>query len=377
MEIKENICLVEKQDTNLFIHLQGDVIIQNAKYFYECLDSITIEDIKKITLDFSKIKNYDTFLYLFTIRLEKLCRANNLAFEKLGLRMDMQDFLNVLAAKKTKEEELAFTMNPLIAQISSIGSGFVRVIKDFYEFTAFGGELFLHFLKLLIHPRSIRWEDFPFLFMRVGVSALFIVLLIVFLIGIISGYQGAIQLKEFGADIYIADLVGISITRELSPLMAAIIVAGRSGSAFAAEIGTMRVSEEIEALRSMGFNIFEFIVMPRVLAVMLALPLLVLLADVAGIFGGMIAAITTLDISVISYLNQLQKALTYEHIFTGVGKSVVFGFLIATAGCFRGLQVSGGAESVGKYTTASVVMSILLIIISDAIFTFLFQALGI
>lgn len=377
MSNNENICYIEREDNNLIFHLGTDVVISNAKYYYSCLDNVVLKDIQNIILDCSQIINYDTFLYLFIKRVEKLCTSNSLKLEKTGIREDIQKFINVLESKKIDDEKIEPPINPLIIQISSVGSGFKKFIKDLYEFVGFSGELFIHFLKLIVKPGSIRWADFPYLFMRVGVSAIFIVLLIVFLIGIISGYQGAIQLKEFGADIFIADLVGISITRELSPLMAAIIVAGRSGSAFAAEIGTMKVSEEIEALKSMGFNIFEFIVMPRVIAVMLALPLLVLLADVAGIFGGLIAAIATLDISIVSYVNQLQKALNYAHIFTGVGKSIVFGLLIATAGCFRGLQVSGGAESVGKYTTASVVMSILLIIISDALFTFLFQALGI
>ena len=152
---------------------------------------------------------------------------------------------------------------------------------------------------------------------------------------------------------------------------------GVPGSAFAAEIGTMKVSEEIDALDSMGFDPIKFLVLPRVASVMIAMPILVIFADIAGIGGGLIAALGTLDITLTGYLNELNRALSYWDLFTGLGKSVVFGFLIATVGCFRGLQVKGGAESVGRFTTASVVSGVLLIILSDAVFTFIFQVIGI
>ncbi len=159
--------------------------------------------------------------------------------------------------------------------------------------------------------------------------------------------------------------------------MTAILVAGRSGSAFAAEIGTMKVSEEFDALRSMGFDVYYFLVLPRVLAVMIVMPILVLITDISGILGGLVAGISTLDITISGYFNQLHRAIGFSDVFTGIGKSIFFGFLIATVGCFMGTQVKGGAESVGKYTTTSVVISIFLIIIFDAIFTFIFSMLGI
>ena len=159
--------------------------------------------------------------------------------------------------------------------------------------------------------------------------------------------------------------------------MTAILVAGRSGSAFAAEIGTMKVSDEIDALHSIGFDTTRFLVLPRIIAVMAAVPILTLIADVAGIAGGLLTAVTALDLTPVSYINKLNSALSYSDIFSGVGKSIIFGFLVSTIGCFRGLQVSAGAESVGRYTTIAVVSGILLIIISDAVFTFLFQSIGI
>jgi phospholipid/cholesterol/gamma-HCH transport system permease protein len=237
--------------------------------------------------------------------------------------------------------------------------------------------LIIKILILFVNPWKMRWKDFPFQFFRSGVAALPIILLILFLIGLVTGYQGAVQLHQFGADMYIADMVGISITRELGPLMTAIIIAGRSGSSFAAEIGTMKVSEEIDALNSMGFDFMRFLVMPRVMSVLFAMPLLTLFADLAGVLGGLVSALAVLDITLTAYINGLQGALDYGDVMGGLFKSMVFGFLIATVGCFRGMQVSGGAESVGKFTTASVVSGIFLIIVADAVFTFIFTSLGI
>ncbi len=265
----------------------------------------------------------------------------------------------------------------LYRYIQHIGSNAISVSHKMYEYIEFMGDLFIKMLYIFYKPQTIRWKDFPYHFTRSGVDALFIVLLIVFLIGVITGYQGALQLQRFGADIFIADLIGISITRELAPLMTAILVAGRSGSAFAAEIGTMKVSEEIDALNSLGFDHMTFLVVPRVIAVMFAMPLLTILADAAGIVGGLLAAVTTLDITITGYINQLERALTNAHIFSGILKSIIFGFLVASVGCFSGMQVRGGAESVGKFTTTAVVSGVLLIIIADAVFTFVFQAIGI
>ena len=260
---------------------------------------------------------------------------------------------------------------------SHIGQLTIVGLQDMKLFIEFLGDIIAKFLALFIHPGKMRWKDFPFHLTKSGVNAVPIVTLIVFLIGMISGYQGAMQLRQVGADIYIADLIGLSITRELAPLMTAILIAGRSGSAFAAELGTMKVSDEIDALNSMGFDHIQFLVLPRIIAVMFAMPFLVLLANFAGIFGGLIAALSTLEITMTGYLNEMQKALSYGDIFSGLIKSVVFGFLVSAIGCFRGLQVRGGAESVGKYTTAAVVTGVLTIIIADAVFTFIFQALGI
>src|SRR5262249_25812783 len=211
---------------------------------------------------------------------------------------------------------------------------------------------------------------------RAGADGLPIVLLISFLVGLVTGFQAAIQLKQFGANIFVADLVALSITRELGPLMTAIILAGRSGAAFAAELGTMRVSEEVDALFTLGLDPYRFLVLPRVLALLVAAPLLTFLADVCGILGGLLVALLTLDLTVNSYLRETQSALELWDVGSGLVKSVAFGLVLGLIACQRGLAASGGAEGVGRATTSAVVTSLVAIVLTDAIFTVLFNAFG-
>ena len=335
-----------------------------------------VPETKSLVLDCREMRSYDSYFVIFYAALEKFCAEKNIQFTAEGVTDDMKEFRRLFGAKE-ELKPLIQKQSFFVEHLNDIGNHTINMMKDARDFIEFLGELILKMFNLTAGPTKIRWGDFPLHFSKAGVSALPIVLLILFLIGVITGYQGAVLLSQVGADIYIADAVGISITRELGPLMTAILVAGRSGSAFTAEIGTMRVSEEVDALNTMGFDHMKFLVLPRVFAVMIAMPILTLLADLAGVLGGLVTAITAMDLTIASYLNQLQYTLSYWDVFTGVGKSVFFGFLIATVGCFRGLQVRGGAESVGKFTTTSVVTSILLIIVADAIFTFIFQTLGI
>jgi len=333
--------------------------------------------IDNINLDFGNIDGCDSYYIIFLTQIDEICKKNDIQLVLNGQTQQMKSLVTAFMKKSdtvtvTKEKQSKF-----ISYFEGIGSVIIIIFSDMGKFISFWGDLLLKLLFLIVQPQKMRWRDFPFHFTAAAVNAVPIVVLILFLIGVITGYQGALQLERFGADIFIANLVGVSISRELAPLMTAIIVAGRSGAAYAAEIGTMKVSEEIDALRSMGFDISRFIILPRIIAVVLAMPALTLLADFAGIGGGLLAAISTLNITVSGYLNQLQISLSFGDLLTGLGKSVIFGLLISTVGGFRGLQVRGGAESVGRYTTASVVTGIFLIILADAVFTFVFQALGI
>ena len=225
-------------------------------------------------------------------------------------------------------------------------------------------------------PRTVNWKDVGRLLERTGADGLPIVLVISFLVGIVTAFQAAIQLRQFGANIFVADLVALSITRELGPLMAAIIVAGRSGSAFSAEIGTMKVSEEIDALRTLGLDPYLFLVFPRVIALLLVMPLLTILADAIGILGGMLVALLGLDLTVNAYLLETHKALHVWDITSGALKSVFFAVAISLIACHRGLATGGGAEGVGRATTSAVVTSLFALVVMDTLSTMLLNMFG-
>ncbi|HKX47019.1 MAG TPA: ABC transporter permease, partial [Planctomycetota bacterium] len=226
-------------------------------------------------------------------------------------------------------------------------------------------------------PRRVRWRDVPLLVERHGPDGVPIVLLVNLLVGLILGYQAALQLQKYGASIFVADLVGLSVVRELGPLMTAIIVAGRSGAAFAAEIGTMKVSEEVDALRTIGLSPYGFLVWPRALALALVLPVLTLLADGFGVLGGMLVGVGALGLAPIAYWNETVGAIGWNDVASGLIKSFAFAFVIALIACERGLQTTGGAEGVGRSTTSSVVSTILSLIVLDAVFAVLFSMWGI
>ena len=232
-------------------------------------------------------------------------------------------------------------------------------------------------LARLVTPSRFRWRAMVHELGEAGYKALGIVGLLAFLLGVVITYQGGVQLRQYGASLFVADLVGLSMLRELSPILTAIIVAGRTGSAYTAQIGTMKVTEEIDALRAMGIQPMELLVLPKVIALIIALPLLTVYADIMGVAGGMVMASAQLDIAYGTFLERLQIALSVDSFLVGVGKAPVFAGVIATLGCYQGFQVSGSAESVGRRTTISVVQSILAVIVIDAAFSVAFSYLGI
>lgn len=266
--------------------------------------------------------------------------------------------------------------HPRVGLLAALGNATRALLAELQLGLAFLGSMLLEVGGVLRRPRTVNWREVAPLMNRTGADAVPIVLLINFLIGFAMAFQSAVQLKQFGANIYVANLVGLSITRELGPLMTAIIVAGRSGAAFTAELGTMKVSEEIDALRTMGFGPLRYLVFPRMLALFLVIPVLTLFADLVGIAGGLLVGVVNLDLTVTGYLNQTVRSLRVWDVFQGVLKSGVFGLAIGLISCYQGLATSGGAEGVGRRTTAAVVTSLLAIIVIDAGFTLLFFVLG-
>jgi phospholipid/cholesterol/gamma-HCH transport system permease protein len=262
-----------------------------------------------------------------------------------------------------------------VGALEKLGRSTAATIEQALALLGFIGESAFAFAKSMAQPSRIRWRPILYNIRSAGFDALPIVALLSFLLGIVVAYQGANQLRQYGANIFVADLVGLSMLREFAPLMTAIIIAGRSGSAYAAQIGTMAVTEEIDAMRTLGIAPLELLVLPKVIALMIALPLLTVFADVMGVLGGMIMARAQLGVGFGEFLERLSKAVSVTSYVVGIGKAPVFAAIIAVVGCFQGFRTHGGADSVGRQTTRSVVQSIFLVIVADALFSIAFGVL--
>lgn len=267
--------------------------------------------------------------------------------------------------------------SPLIAVAIRIGRETIRIGREAVDLLSFLGLTVTVFLRTLLHPWRIRLVPLIAHMEQTGLNALPIVGLISFLVGIVLAYQGADQLARFGAQIFTVNLVAIGVLREMGILLTAIIVAGRSGSAFTAQIGTMKVNEEVDAMRTLGLDPMEVLVMPRVFALVLVLPLLTFYADLMGLLGGAVMATIVLDISFFQFARQLNDAVTLWTFWIGIIKAPIFAFIISMIGCYEGLQVSRSAESVGRQTTRAVVEAIFLVIVLDALLSIFFSVIGI
>ncbi len=256
-------------------------------------------------------------------------------------------------------------------------SGLLVRLEHMVGLVAFLGESVVALLGLIRHPGKLRWRELLDDVYHTGINALPIVGLLSVLMGVVIAYQGAVQLKLYGANIYVADLVGYSMLRELAPLLTAILICGRTGSAYAAKIGTMKVREEIAALQTIGVPPVDLLVLPKLISLIIVMPLLTVFADIMSVFGGMVMANAQLGIGFNAFLGRLEEAIDFTTFMIGIIKAPVFAAIIAIVGCFQGFQVEGSAESVGRHTTISVVQSIFMVIIVDAMFSILFSVLGI
>lgn len=260
--------------------------------------------------------------------------------------------------------------------VEGIGKASSVISRDCRSMVAFSGALAETLLKVCRHPGKIRWRETLYYMDLCGSQALPIVLIICYLMGLILGFQAAVQMQKFGTEIFVADLVGFSILKELGPLMVAMIATGRAGSAFAAEIGTMKVNEEIDALSTLGLSPMRFLVVPKMLAMLVTMPVLTVFGDVMGLIGGMTVGVFMLDLPMVVYYNRTVEVLSPMVFTLGLVKSVVFAFLIAAIGCMRGFQADNDAQGVGRATTSAVVTSIFWVVIADAVLTMLFSILG-
>jgi len=325
---------------------------------------------KIVRLDLSEVTYLDDFGALLLSQLRDNVQRRGAIFELIKAPDHVQQMLSLVSFYETDRCQSTFDKRKSDAS-SRLGNAALRLFFNLRYLVSFLGSVLLAFGRAIAHPRSLRWNDTLSLMEKTGVDALPIVTLINFLLGLVMAFTAAMQLRQFGATIYVASLVAIAMVSELGPIMTAIIVAGRSGSAFAAEIGTMRISEEIDALFIMGFQPTLFLAVPRILASVIVVPLLTLFADIAGIVGGLIVGVMMLDLTVAAYLDQTIDSLTLSDFLWGFTKSVVFAAVIAWIGCLRGFQTRGGAASVGNAATSAVVSGVFFIIFFDAIFAFI------
>jgi len=361
----------------LCLHLSGDWRIgQPIPALGEMEQQLESEPgVQKIVFDTSEVTEWDSSLLTFLMDVHKFFSKNGIAADTDGLPQGVDKLIDLATAvPERKGARKTTTRDSFLVRI---GASAIALWQAASELLVFIGGAVVAFLRFIAGKASFRPRDLMLLIQECGVDALPIVTLISFLVGLILAFVGAVQLEMFGAQIFVANLVGIAMVRVLGAVMAGIVMAGRTGAAFAAQLGTMQVNEEIDALKTMGISPMEFLVLPRMLALVLMMPLLCVFADLMGILGGLIVGVGLLDIGLIQYLNQTKAALNLNHFFIGIFQAGVFGVLVALAGCLKGIECGRSASAVGDATTSAVVTSIVAITVATAIVTLVCNVLHI
>ena len=321
----------------------------------------------KLTVDLAKLEYLDSSGALALRALEREAQRKTVPLIFLNTTpeaqrvMDLIDMKAIEAPALRQEEKLNF--------FEQVGRGVVGLVDEGYQLLSFFGELLFALVGVIFRPFLVRWSEVLVYMYKTGVEALPILGLMSLLMGLVVAFMSSFQLQQFGAVIFVADLVGIGFVRVLGSLLTGILISGRSGSAFAAEIGTMKVNEEVDALEVMGFEPMRFLAVPKVLASMLVMPMLTIYCMFFGLLGGLIVGTTILDIGTYAYINETRKALSLSDLYYSLFKSVVYAVIIAGIGCQRGFQVRGGAQEVGTATTSAVVTSLFVIIVAESIFS--------
>jgi phospholipid/cholesterol/gamma-HCH transport system permease protein len=329
----------------------------------------------RLTFDAADLRDWDSGLLTFLIGISELCHKRKLPADWSPLPEGVRSLIQLAEAVPEKTGARAeVSHTSFLEEIGHEALSYAQGIDDFLRFL---GEVAISFAKLLVGKARFRRVDLMIVIQDCGASAFGIVTLVTFLVGVILAFMGAVQLQQFGAAIYVADLVGIAMTRDMGAMMTAIIMAGRTGAAFAAQLGSMKVTQEIDALTTMGISPLEFLVLPRVLALFLMIPLLCVYADCLGIAGGAFVSATMLHIPFGTYLRETKEAITLGDIMGGVFKAAAYGIIIAVAGCLRGFQCGNSSSAVGDAATEAVVTGVVYVIVACGIFAFVFNVLGI
>ncbi len=356
-----------------YLSLSGDLSLEHLTGFTDqVMPLVRQTTASRLIVDLKDIEHIDSAGALLLLEMEQEAHRRSIPFEFVNMSGKIKGIVGLL-------DRRALAVPPLAGKdrsggvLEEVGITTIAWLNDIGQTITFGGTLIWEVVAAVFHPSTVRWKDVVLYMKKAGVDGLPILGLISFLMGLIIAFMSSLQLKQFGANMYVASLVAIAMVRELGPIVTAILVAGRSGSAFAAEIGTMQVNEEVDALVTMGFDPMRFLAVPKVFAAMIVVPILTFFADLFGILGGMVVGILGLDLTLHTYIQQTSWALVTFDVTSGIVKSIAFAILIAGIGCQRGFQVRGGADAVGNAATSAVVSGLFLIIVTDSTFALIFN----
>jgi len=370
----------ERKASVLRLILGGEWIIEETAPLDASLRQLQLENEREVEIDGAEITRMDSAGAWLLVRTEHELADQGAKIRAMRIPENYRPLVDMLEREPKVRASPSPPRNAFTELLIRTGRGTFHLLNEAYELLGFLGRISVETFEAIIRPdRELPWPSFIHQVEQTGVTALPIVGLLSFLIGVVLAYQGSEQLQRFGAEIFTVNLVGIAVFREIGGLMTAIIVAGRSGSAFTAQIGTMKLNQEIDAMQTIGVNPVEVLVLPRVLGLLVTLPLLTFYANIMGILGGAVMCYFDLGITVPAFMRQLHDALVFSpwSFWLGLIKAPVFAFIIALVGCFEGLRVEGNAGSVGRLTTRSVVESVFFVIVLDAAFSILFSLLGI
>jgi phospholipid/cholesterol/gamma-HCH transport system permease protein len=364
-------------DSTLVVHLSGPWHLQrNLPPISLLLSELgSRPETKRLAYETAELTHWDSGLISFLTNAAEICRARGITEDRGGLPAGLRRLLEL--AEAVPEKKGARSEAARVSFFTRVGNATLGYGLSVNEFLSFLGEVTLAFGKFFRGKARYRKIDLMEVIQECGPDAVGIVALISFLVGVILAFMGAVQLSQFGASIYVADLVGIGMVRDMAAMMTAIIMSGRTGAAFAAKLGTMKVTQEIDALTTMGVSPLEFLVLPRILALILMMPLLCICADLVGILGGLFVGVAMLGLSPGSYMRETISTLTLVNLFGGIIKGTFYGVLIAIAGCLRGFQCGNSSSAVGDAATQAVVMAIVMIVVACGLFAVVFNFLGI
>ncbi len=359
--------IAENDDGGITLYIQGRMDSVSVTQMLEVFSSL-IRDRRPSSLivDLKEVSYFDDFGTLVLVEMQDLMKQSG---GSIYLENAEEDIQLEPDPEPSEDKTVPITVEQPPCVFIRFGEAIIQYAADVKYLISFIGSVFLSFYHVCLHPKSLRTNDTIIYMQKAGVDALPIVALISFLLGLIMAFMSSVQLKQFGANIYVASLVALAMIRELGPIMTAIIVAGRTGSSFAAEIGTMKISEEVDALYTMGFDPTQYLVVPKILACVIVVPILVLFSDLFAILGALVVGVFMLDLTANAFITETISTLTLFDVSIGLIKSAVFAVLISWIACLRGFRVTGGATAVGQATTSAVVSGIFLIIASDTVFS--------